>query len=101
VFILRRHVSSDESRSGHAGSNDLAEIKASALAGDLASALAVIFFINKYMCIEGEHIRNDAVSVIGKCWCAASDIVSDYNDNSAKNRKFCMKFVYLIFREII
>jgi len=20
---------------------------------------------------------------IGKCWCAASDIVSDYNDNSA------------------
>jgi len=21
---------------------------------------------------------------IGKCWCAASDIVYDYNDNSAK-----------------
>ena len=21
---------------------------------------------------------------IGKCWCDASDIVSDYNDNSAK-----------------
>jgi len=28
------------------------------------------------------------VTEIGKCWCAASDIVSDYNGNSAKNRKF-------------
>jgi len=24
------------------------------------------------------------VTEIGNCWCAASDIVSDYNDNSAK-----------------
>jgi len=36
--------------------------KASALAADLAFALAVIFFFLKYMCIEGEHTRNDAVS---------------------------------------
>jgi len=41
------------------------------------------------------------VTEIGKCWCAASDIVSDYNENSAKNRKFCMKCAYLIFRKII
>ena len=28
--------------------------------------------------------RGGEVTEIGKCWCAASDIVSDHNDNSAK-----------------
>jgi len=45
--------------------------------------------------------RGGEVTEIGKCWCAASDIVSDHKDNSAKNRKFCMKFVHFIFRKII
>jgi len=45
---------------------------------------------------EGEEERE-----FSKYWRDASDIVSDYNDNSAKNRKFCMKFVHLIFRKII
>ena len=30
------------------------------------------------------HVRRREVTEIGKCWCAASDIVSDHDDNSAK-----------------
>jgi len=40
--------------------------------------LIISFFFNLLAFLGGE------VTEIGKCWCAASDIVSDQNANSAK-----------------